>query len=214
MNQSEIFEINKVAHPNKSEVIEKGKEFNKPFIISAIKKNLLLTVEVTKLNVKFEDCTFNKNVFFHINLNEFNIKELNISFNNCFILGDDQTFDNEIKTKDGCELHISYFNCILENITFDKVELNYLGVFNSVIQKNYFSIRDCNINNIQFYNVLGNFGVSRTKNAHINISYGDDNLYILSKSISKRMVSTQRTPYSTHSIYPIYLHKIQGKTLQ
>ena len=196
MNQ--LFEINKVAHPHKSEIIEKGKEFNNPLIITAIKKSPLLTVQVTKLNIKFEDCTFNKNVFFNINLNEFTIRELNISFNNCFILGNDRAFDNEIKSKKGCELHISYFNCILENIRFDKIDLNYIGVFNSVIQKNYFSIRDCNIDSVQFYNVLGDFGVNRTKNANINIGYGDDNLYIPSKSISKRMKELGK---SFNSIY-------------
>lgn len=181
------FEINKEAHPNKSEVLEKGKEFNIPFLISAIKVNYSLIAEVSKLNIKFEDCTFNRNVFFHIDLDEFKMRELHISFSNCFILGDDQAFENKIRSKEGSELHVSFFNCILENITFDKAELNYLGVFNSVIQKSYFSIRDSRINSVHFYNVLGNYGVNRTKNANINIRYGDDNLYIPSKAISKRM---------------------------
>ncbi|MBK8484256.1 MAG: hypothetical protein IPO86_10165 [Saprospiraceae bacterium] len=179
----EIFEINRKANPDKQEVLVSNIKINQPFLIRGIKENILLFTQVEKLAIKFEGCIFAKNVFYEIDLSKFKMRNLSISFSNCFIHGDDRAYSNKINTFESYEIHISYFNCILENISLDNLEFTHLSVFNSIITKNYFSVRNCNINSIQFYNVLGKYGVNRSKESNINVSFGDVNLYLPSKAI-------------------------------
>jgi len=178
-----VYEINKEAYPNKKDLIVKDLKTDEPFLIQGIVENTLLFVEVEKLNVKFENCTFSKNVFFEIDLSKFKMRNLSISFTNCFIFGDDRAFKNKINTFESSEFHISIFNCILENISYDDLQFTHLSVFNSIITKNYFSVRNCKIESIHFYNVLGKYGINRSRESNINISFGEDNLYLPSEQI-------------------------------
>ncbi len=181
------FEIHKEASPNKSEVSLNGEVINEPFLIEAIVNSPKIEVEIKRLEIKFIECTFNHNVFYNIDLSLFKIRNLDISFSDCIIRGNDRAIKSSMKVFESNELHISYFNCILTNISYDKIELTHLSVFNSIIRENYFSVRDCDISSIQFYNVLGKYGVNRTRNASINISFGDENLYMPSEKIDTEL---------------------------
>lgn len=198
---STVYNISKEYNPSEKDLTIEDLIVNQPFLIrsGSIGKSARVP-RMENLNVNFKGCTFNKSLSFDINLDMFALRNLTISFENCLLLGDSVVANKIIEGPENCSITIHFFTCILEDIKFRNVSFAHLGVYNSIITKDYFSVSDCNIKSIQFYNVLGNYGVHRSRESNINVSFGEDNLYLPSSpSIRKAYEEIAIKHYSLFS---------------
>ncbi len=193
------YDISKELSTDKTELVVHDKDYDSVFCLKGNDVDVLYSLTVKSLKIKFINCSFNRNIY--ILFDQSVIEKIEISFSNCFILGNIGPFKNKIKSPNACNISLFFSNCIIEDISFDDVELRYLRVNNSIIRKNYFSIRNSDISNISFYNVVGNFGIYRSRSVNVYIGYGDDNFYLPSKKITQEFLSLGR-PFGSIFAFP------------
>lgn len=125
------------------------------------------------IKIKFGNCQFRKGISFQIKSNVLNFRKLEIEFNNCYLV-DDNEYGREgviATVTNNSTINIKFINCVVEGITIKEFTFHSLLLYNSVFPNTGISITKSQIEKVQISNCVGKIYLFDCDKSRVNIFY-------------------------------------------